>query len=406
MPAEMLEALLAHELAHIRRLDYVANLVQSLIEVLLFYHPVVWWLSRRIRIEREQIADDLAAEALGHPRRLALALSELARWQSSHPPLALAAQGGSLMTRISRLVQPIRQPLGGRLLLPLAGLAAMAIAAHAAGVPTATPPAVHAAERTPAASSGPGTTLHLRTAALADDSQPFAFALISGDGETIMSGNEKDMREIKASRHGIRGDFLWVRQGAQRLVVTDPAALAEAHALFAPVHVFDAEMDRLGDQIDEQAEVVERVAGETEAAHDAPSAELEVLGQRMAALEKQREKAQAEVDKLTRRMSATRDEKQLAKLEEQQERLEKALEPIEEAMDALSEEMDHLAESREQASSQVSDQQAQEAEKALEELSRQMEALSQQQEAASQVAEEKLRALIQDLVRRGLAKKG
>lgn len=86
MPVHLLEALLAHELAHIRRHDYLVNLVQSAIEVALFYHPAVWWLSKRIRLEREQVADDLAAVVLGEPRRLALALSELDRFQLSTPP--------------------------------------------------------------------------------------------------------------------------------------------------------------------------------------------------------------------------------------------------------------------------------------------------------------------------------
>jgi bla regulator protein BlaR1 len=77
MPPQLLEALLVHELAHVRRCGYLVNLAQSLVETILFYHPVVWWLSHRIRVEREQIADDIAARILGEPRRLALALSEL-----------------------------------------------------------------------------------------------------------------------------------------------------------------------------------------------------------------------------------------------------------------------------------------------------------------------------------------
>ena len=75
MPPDLLEALLAHEVAHIRRMDYLVNLVQSVVEILLFYHPAIWFISRQIRIEREQIADDLAAQLIGEPRRLALALN-------------------------------------------------------------------------------------------------------------------------------------------------------------------------------------------------------------------------------------------------------------------------------------------------------------------------------------------
>lgn len=128
MPAHLLEALLAHELAHVRRCDYLVNLLQSAIETLLFYHPAVWWISHRIRVEREHIADDLAASALGEPRRLALALSELEKLQFSHHHLAQAANGGDLMQRIKRLVRPDTQALNWKAAIPVLGLAAACIA--------------------------------------------------------------------------------------------------------------------------------------------------------------------------------------------------------------------------------------------------------------------------------------
>ncbi|HEY1044176.1 MAG TPA: M56 family metallopeptidase, partial [Telluria sp.] len=124
IPPELLEALVAHELAHIRRHDYLVNLVQGAIEIVLFYHPTVWWLSGRVRAEREQIADDLAASMLGEPRRLALALSELDRLQLLTPTLAHAAHGGNLMTRIQRLVSPTSEPLNWKIAVPILGLAA------------------------------------------------------------------------------------------------------------------------------------------------------------------------------------------------------------------------------------------------------------------------------------------
>jgi hypothetical protein len=65
LTTEQLEALLAHELAHVRRQDYLVNLLQTIVETLLFYHPAVWWLSHRIRIEREHCCDDLAASVCG-----------------------------------------------------------------------------------------------------------------------------------------------------------------------------------------------------------------------------------------------------------------------------------------------------------------------------------------------------
>jgi D-alanyl-D-alanine endopeptidase (penicillin-binding protein 7) len=132
MPPHLLEALLAHELGHVRRHDYLVNLLQNVIETLLFYHPAVWWLSRRIRAEREQIADDFASRHLGEPRRLALALSELEKLQFSSHHLAQAANGGDLMARIRRLLRPDVQALNWKAAIPVLGLAVVcAASAHA-----------------------------------------------------------------------------------------------------------------------------------------------------------------------------------------------------------------------------------------------------------------------------------
>ncbi|MBC3809451.1 energy transducer TonB [Undibacterium seohonense] len=106
MTPSYLEALIAHELAHISRFDYLINFIQNLIEMVLFFHPAVWWISKKIRTERENIADDLAASMLGEPRRLALALQELEYIQFTTPQLAQAAHGGNLMSRIKRLIRP------------------------------------------------------------------------------------------------------------------------------------------------------------------------------------------------------------------------------------------------------------------------------------------------------------
>jgi beta-lactamase regulating signal transducer with metallopeptidase domain len=96
---DQLESLLAHELAHVRRHDFLVNLLQSIVEALLFYHPAVWWVSRRVRIERERCCDDVA---VGVCDRLvyAEALKELAAMAS--PRFALAATDGDLLSRIRR----------------------------------------------------------------------------------------------------------------------------------------------------------------------------------------------------------------------------------------------------------------------------------------------------------------
>jgi HEAT repeat protein/beta-lactamase regulating signal transducer with metallopeptidase domain len=99
-----LEAIIAHELAHIRRYDYLVNLLQAVVETLLFYHPAVWWVSRQIRIEREHCCDDLAVAACGNVLTYARALMEMEQLRAVGPQLAVAANGGLLMNRIHRLV--------------------------------------------------------------------------------------------------------------------------------------------------------------------------------------------------------------------------------------------------------------------------------------------------------------
>jgi ankyrin repeat protein/beta-lactamase regulating signal transducer with metallopeptidase domain len=92
MPPEILEAVIAHELAHIRRLDLWVNLIQRVVETLLFYHPAVWWLSNRLRNEREFCCDESAARATGNPGTYASALEHAGRLQlaACPPPLATA----------------------------------------------------------------------------------------------------------------------------------------------------------------------------------------------------------------------------------------------------------------------------------------------------------------------------
>jgi beta-lactamase regulating signal transducer with metallopeptidase domain len=105
LDAPALEAVLAHELAHIRRHDYLVNLLQAVVDTLLFYHPAVWWVSKQIRIERENCCDDMAAEACGDRVIYARALVDLEQSRARYAAFALAASGGSLLHRIQRLLR-------------------------------------------------------------------------------------------------------------------------------------------------------------------------------------------------------------------------------------------------------------------------------------------------------------
>ena len=101
---EQLELVLAHELAHLRRHDYLVNVLQSLAETLLFYHPAVWWLSRRVRLERECCCDDLAVAACTDRVRYAQALTILGQVCSRGEGLAPAGSGSDLGRRVRRLL--------------------------------------------------------------------------------------------------------------------------------------------------------------------------------------------------------------------------------------------------------------------------------------------------------------
>jgi TonB family protein len=100
---QQLEAVLAHELAHILRYDYLVNMLQTVAETLLFYHPAVWWASARIRQERELCCDDLAVGTCGDALCYARALTRLERLRVTTPSLALGSAGGPLLYRIQRL---------------------------------------------------------------------------------------------------------------------------------------------------------------------------------------------------------------------------------------------------------------------------------------------------------------
>ena len=104
MTPEQIEMVLAHELAHIRRHDFLINLLQAVVETLMFYHPAVWWMSRRVRIERENCCDDLAIAVCGNPIQYARALTRLEELRAHAPAITVAATGGSLLERIRRIV--------------------------------------------------------------------------------------------------------------------------------------------------------------------------------------------------------------------------------------------------------------------------------------------------------------
>jgi beta-lactamase regulating signal transducer with metallopeptidase domain len=143
LDSAQVEAVLAHEMAHIRRHDYLVNLLQTVVESLLFYHPGVWWVSRRIRIEREHCCDDLAVAACGDAVMYARALTAMEGLRATPAPqLAMAADGGSLLGRVRRLLgvtsTPSRATAFSAALILFVSLGGIGLGAHHALLPVVT----------------------------------------------------------------------------------------------------------------------------------------------------------------------------------------------------------------------------------------------------------------------------
>lgn len=435
MPADLVEALLAHELAHVRRHDYAVNLVQGFAEALLFYHPVVWWLSHRIRVERELVADDLAARALGDPRRLALALSELERHFDASPSRSLphyapAAHGGQLMSRIRQLVRPDRRAAGGSVLLPVVGIAIAGVAfyAHArmsvpantsvqllsvqaAATPAAKaqalPAPTVASQALPAPRAQPAAP---RLAAVddRDGRDHSAYALVRKDRDGIsMSGSMDDIDDIKATRRAVDGDFLWFRRDGKAWIVRDPAVLASVDDAWAKTEALSGQMEALEARMEPHSQRMEALAARMEEMHDenpyetpeaqAAVAELEARSEEMEALA-ERQAAMAE------RM-AQAEEGERESLASQQEALGRQQEALSREMERHSARLEAMGKRMEarRAPMEALSREMEEASKPMEAVGKDMEVLGKQIEREANLADGRIRELIDEAWRNGRA---
>jgi beta-lactamase regulating signal transducer with metallopeptidase domain len=180
MPAEQFEALIAHELAHVVRKDWLWNGLQNAVEALLFYHPAVWWLGKRVRQEREHACDDLAVAACGDAVALSEVLADLERARHAAPHLALAAGGGALLQRVSRLLGDA--PSRGRrgVLAILSAIAVTgALLMGQVGVGGGQPHDLHVESSTPGA-LGPGDYREIR--AIEDDVDRYYHGTVDAQG--------------------------------------------------------------------------------------------------------------------------------------------------------------------------------------------------------------------------------
>lgn len=437
MPPDLLEALLAHELAHVKRYDYLVNLVQSAIEALLFYHPVVWWLSKRIRAERECIADELAAQALGEPRRLALALQrlDLIRDAGGFPQspalrthLAPAAHGGNLMSRIQRLVRPDRHALSWKVALPILGLSAICLTVFAQGqAPTARAAASAEAKPVAAAQARPEaapaaapsaksesesvirTNGTIQVGGNSDRGPREAYALVrAGQDSMTVSGNVSDIREADRAKRSLQGDFLWFRRGGKSYVVQDPAALARVAEAWKPSEAVGAKMSALGGQMETHSKKMQALGTQMEALSataDKPNADMERTSSQMEAVSRQQEALSDKMQALSVAMSRADSDRERDALDAKMRALDTQMRPLSEKMQALSQTMNAHA-VRIQASQRPMEelgQRMEEASKPMDALGKQMDVLGKQQEKLSREADRVVRSVIDEALSSGKA---
>ena len=105
LPPSQLEAIIAHEIAHIKRYDYLQNIINSLIEIIFFYHPAIWWITDKINEERENCCDDIAVSLTGDSKGLAEALAGITQTiNHSQYTLAMTGKQNLLLQRIKRII--------------------------------------------------------------------------------------------------------------------------------------------------------------------------------------------------------------------------------------------------------------------------------------------------------------
>lgn len=454
LPAELLEALLAHELAHVRRHDYLVNLLQGVAEALLFYHPVVWWLSARIRQERELIADELAASTIGNRRSLALALAQLERsFPDDHavavPAIAHAAHGGHLMSRIQNLLRPHHRPATTAITLPLIGLALAAIAvyAQASTASTANPASTNIEQAPPAPPAPPAPSAHPAppappapppappssdaraplppvppAAPPAPPAPPAApdvprkhaarhdgpsYALVrKGESGIHMSGSIEDIDSVQRLRRQIDGDFIWVRRDGRSFVIRDKGILADVAEAWRPLNALEARMQGLEARMRPHEHKLQALEQRLQQLMPVESEAQRANAGQMQGLAMRQQELAAKQATLAAKMARSHDDEagRLA--------IGQAMEQVEREMDVVSAQMERHAMAMERHGDSMRQQsdrmevvarQMEEASKPMETIGKQMEALGAQIEAKAEQADKRIHALLQGAMAKGLA---
>jgi bla regulator protein BlaR1 len=213
LPAAQVEAILLHELAHIRRRDYLTNLAQIFCENVFFFNPAVWWISKLIREEREHCCDDLAISVMQNKVSFIHALVSFQEYNQSRPvfEVAFSKKRNHLLDRIKRIVNNNNKPLDAMEKLFVTFSLAAAIALSAATAP----------EKQAKSERSPAATENRADATILSQKKTEAVSL-SEDHDVLASGQDtlprKKMRSEEMEIHS--ANVHSARQGISTYNVT------------------------------------------------------------------------------------------------------------------------------------------------------------------------------------------
>jgi GWxTD domain-containing protein len=323
MPVEMLEAVLAHELAHIRRHDYLVNVAQSILESVLFYHPAVWWLNRRVREEREACCDAAAVEACGDALLYSKALLSL---EESRPAFALAASGGGLRRRILRLLDPTREGDRFPMFAPVSTLLVLSVLfggvawVRAASAPPAPQPAAaeNAARRLESIAQGQGDLTAAEREKIRAEAQALREELARSRKE--LERAKEEMRRLKAELE--RQSALTGVERLQSLKKAEEELAAAQIRLKADSGASQREMElaehRLQELLQKQGTSEEEIRAMRRAEQSMAESQARLKGD-LARHQSELEKAQKQVQELIQSGNADEAERQRALLNSEKE---------------------------------------------------------------------------------------
>jgi len=230
-PAQI-DGLLAHELAHILRHDFAINLLQSVCEVLFFYHPAIQAISQVIRVEREQACDDVAVALTGDPKSYAAALVKLE--EARAPALVLAASGGGgLIARIRRLLAGPATPKRGFIAVSWITFAAIALAFAAILIGPGVAVRVLAAQPDPAPittpANSPAPPVQLPPVVVSGESEfPYIINFVPyiPDGWNSPAGDEITITSVRGDRKHIELGGKYLVEGTYKLASVESMMLS------------------------------------------------------------------------------------------------------------------------------------------------------------------------------------